>query len=417
MRTAFYIWEYPPAIVGGLGTYAQYITQEFKSLGWDVSVYTLNPGNLKISEVVGGVDVHRPLMVKADNIFPMIVSDELKSWGTHLQFFNDMFLYNTLAAANMITDITTNERDELNIISIHDWLSSVAGIICKNQLNTPVIFHVHSTEWGRSRGNGSTIVEYLESLMAEKADGIITVSHAMKQDLMLHGWPESKIHVVWNGVDPEKYNPTRYRSEDVQALRNRYGIVRDETMILFIGRLTRVKGVGNLVQAMPLILAEYPNTKLVILGTGEEQREIVELADRLGIIKKVKCRFEFVPEDERILHYAAADLCAFPSIYEPFGIVSLEAMAMAKPIVVGAKGVVGFREQVLITGPERNGVHVNGANPEDIAWGIKEILQDTSRAKRWGRNGRKRVMKNFTWRQSAAQTLDIYQRVLNKRAS
>ncbi|NIR86477.1 glycosyltransferase family 4 protein, partial [Candidatus Bathyarchaeota archaeon] len=102
------------------------------------------------------------------------------------------------------------------------------------------------------------------------------------------------------------------------------------------------------------------------------------------------------------------DLCIFPSTYEPFGIVSLEAMSMEKPIVVGAKGVVGFKEQVLPTGPDQNGVHVNGNDPADIAWGIKEILKDSSRAKKWGRNGRKRVLKYFTWRKVAEQTLEIY---------
>jgi glycosyltransferase involved in cell wall biosynthesis len=116
-----------------------------------------------------------------------------------------------------------------------------------------------------------------------------------------------------------------------------------------------------------------------------------------------------VPENERILHYAAADVCVFPSTYEPFGIVSLEAMSMAKPIVVGAQGVVGFREQVFSSGPEQNGVHVNGGNPADIAWGLKQALCDTQRAENWGENGRKRVLQYFTWRKAAEQTLRIYE--------
>lgn len=90
----------------------------------------------------------------------------------------------------------------------------------------------------------------------------------------------------------------------------------------------------------------------------------------------------WVPEEERILHYAAADLCVFPSVYEPFGIVSLEAMAMAKPVVVGAHGVVGFREQIISSGPDQNGIHVNDENAADIAWGVKEVLKDSERAER-----------------------------------
>jgi glycosyltransferase involved in cell wall biosynthesis len=180
-------------------------------------------------------------------------------------------------------------------------------------------------------------------------------------------------------------------------------------MILFLGRLTWVKGVTNLVQGLPIVLEEYPKTKLVILGKGEQQNDIIETANRLGVNGNVACQFEFVPENERILHYAAADVCVFPSTYEPFGIVSLEAMSMGKPIVVGAQGVVGFREQVLSSGPEQNGVHVNGGDPADIAWGLKQALCDTQRAEKWGENGRKRVLQYFTWRKAAEQTLRIYE--------
>jgi glycogen(starch) synthase len=412
LRIAFFVLEYPPAIVGGLGTYAEYMTKEFVALGWDVSVYTLNPGNLQTREILGGVEIHRPLLVEANNVFPLFVADDLKRWGTNIKFFSDIFAYNMLSAAKMINAVIKKENYDYAVVSINDWLSSIAGIICKNELKIPVIFHVHSTEWGRSGGEGSATVNHLESMMAEKADGIITVSHAMKEDLVKHGWPESKIHVVWNGGDPEKYDPQKCKAEDVQKLRQRYGIAKDETMILFLGRLTWVKGVRNLVQAMPLVLAEYPKAKLAIVGKGEEQRDITELADRLGINKNVEYRLEFVSEEERILHYAASDLCVFPSVYEPFGIVSLEAMSMEKPVVVGAKGVVGFREQVMPAGPEQNGVHVDGGNPVDIAWGIKEVLKDPERAKMWGENGRKRVLEYFTWRKVAEQTIDIYKSLL-----
>jgi glycosyltransferase involved in cell wall biosynthesis len=124
-----------------------------------------------------------------------------------------------------------------------------------------------------------------------------------------------------------------------------------------------------------------------------------------------------VPEPERIAYYAAADMCVFPSTYEPFGIVSLEAMSMAKPVVVGANGVVGFKEQVVSSGADQNGVHVNGNDPADIAWGLKEVLKDPDRAKRWGENGRKRVLQYFTWRKAAQQTLDVYESLLPKKES
>jgi len=409
LRIGFFVWEYPPQLVGGLGTYAEYITHEFVELGHDVTVFTLNPGNLDTREVMKGVEVHRPMIADASNVFPMFVTEDLRRWGTNIRFFNDIFIYNILSATKFINGLIKKEHSKFDLVCVHDWLSSIAGIITKNETDIPVVFHVHSTEWGRSGAQGSEVVSHFETAIAQAANRIITVSNAMRDDLTRHGWSESKISVVWNGVDPERYNPDKCGAEDIEKLRAKYGIKENERMLLFLGRLTWVKGIRNLVQAMPLIAKEYPDVKLVILGKGEEQTDIAETASRLGMKDKVICRFEFVPEDERILHYAASDLCVFPSTYEPFGIVSLEAMAMKKPVVVGARGVVGFREQVIMSGPDQNGIHVNGEDPADIAWGIGETLQDSERSKVWGENGRKRVLQYFTWEKVAEQTLQIYQ--------
>jgi glycogen(starch) synthase len=411
LRIGFFVWEYPPKLVGGLGTYAEHITREFVKLGHDVTVFTLNPGKLKTKEIIKGVEVHRPMIANASNVFPMFVTDDLKKWGTNIRFFSDLFISNVLSATKFVNGLIRRESYNFDVVCVHDWLSSISGIMVKNETKMPLVFHVHSTESGRSGGQGSQVVSHLEWATAQAADRIITVSHVMKEDLIRHGWPGSKISVVWNGVDPEKYGPENCAKEDVERIRQRYGIKNGESMLLFLGRLTWVKGVRNLLQAMPLILEEYPQTKLVILGKGEEQRDVLETATRLGIPHKVACRFEFVSEKERILHYAAADVCVFPSIYEPFGIVSLEAMSMAKPLIVGAKGVVGFREQVISSGPDQNGVHVNGENPTDIAWGIKHVLNDPERAKLWGKNGRKRVVQYFTWKKAAEQTIQIYKAV------
>lgn len=412
MRIGFFVWEYPPALVGGLGTYAQYVTQQYVDIGHDVSVFTLNPGNLKTREIIRGVEVHRPLIADASNVFPFFVTDDLKKWGTNIKLFNDIFIYNILSATKFINGLIKKEQYKFDVVCVHDWLSSVSGLVIKNETKIPVVFHTHSTEWGRSGGQGSEVVTHMETAMAQNADRIITVSYAMQQDLIKHGWPQSKISVVWNGVDTERYDPRRIKEEDVKALRQQYGIPDDWNMILFIGRLTWVKGARNILQAMPSVLREFPNTKLVILGKGEEQRDITETADRLNVKDKIVYRFDFVPEEERILHYAAADLCVFPSLYEPFGIVSLEAMAMEKPVVVGARGVVGFREQVVNAGVDQTGVHVNGEDPSDIAWGIKETLRSPEKARNWGENGRRRVLEFFTWRKVADETLKIYESLL-----
>jgi len=409
LRIGFFVWEFPPIIVGGLGTYAEYITREYIELGHDVTVFTLNPGNLTTREVYKGVEVHRPLTADASNVFPVFVTEDLRRWGTNIKFFNDIFLYNILSSTKFINGLIGKEEYKFDVVCVHDWLSSIAGNIIKNETKLPVVFHVHSTERGRSGDVGSEVVTHLENQMAERADHIITVSEVMREDLVRHGWQASKISAVWNGVDPDKYDPSTVEPEEIEKVRQRLGVAKDDNMILFIGRLTWVKGVRNLVQALPSVVKDNPKTKLVILGKGEEQKDVIELSQRLGVEKNVVCRFEFVPEPERITCYAAADACIFPSTYEPFGIVSLEAMSLAKPVVVGANGVVGFKEQVVSGGPDQNGLHVNGNDPADIAWGLKEVLKDPARAKQWGENGRKRVLQYFTWRKAAEQTLRIYE--------
>jgi glycogen(starch) synthase len=412
LRIGFFVWEYPPALVGGLGTYAEYVTQEYVDIGHDVSVFTLNPGNLKTREILRGVEVHRPLIADASNVFPFFVVDDLKKWGTNIRLFNDIFIYNILSATKFINGLIKKEKYNFDVVCVHDWLSSIAGLVIKNESKIPVIFHTHSTEWGRSSGQGSEVVGHFESAMAQNSDRIITVSYAMQRDLIQHGWPQSKISMVWNGVDADRYDPRKAKQEEIKAIRQKYGIPDGWNMILFVGRLTWVKGVRNILQALPMVLKEFPNSKLVILGKGEEQRDIVETAERLNIRDNVVYRFDFVPESERILHYAAADLCVFPSTYEPFGIVSLEAMSMEKPIVVGARGVVGFREQVVSSGTDQCGIHINGEDPADIAWGIKETLKNPEKARNWGENGRKRVLEFFTWRKVADETLKIYESLI-----
>jgi len=414
MNIAFFSWEYPPFLVGGLGTYASYMTKGLAELGHGVSVFTLGRGDLRTREVMWGIEVHRPLLINASNILPVFVTEDLRRWGTNIKMFSDVLVHNVLSSAKFINLCVRREGRRYDVACVHDWLSAMSGLIIKNELDLPVVFHVHSVEWGRSGDGGSRVISQLEDEMARAADAIITVSHAMKDDLTRHGWDEGKIHVVWNGVDPEVYNPEKVPEGAVRNLREKYGIGEGERMILFIGRLTWVKGVRNLIQAMPMILSEFPNTKLVILGRGEEQADVMELVERLGLRGKVIYRFEYVLEDERILHYAASDLCVFPSIYEPFGIVSLEAMAMEKPLVVGARGVVGFREQVVPSGQEQTGIHVNGHDPADIAWGVKEVLRDPERARVWGKNGRRRVLRYFTWRSAVEQTARIYEGVMRK---
>jgi glycosyltransferase involved in cell wall biosynthesis len=162
---------------------------------------------------------------------------------------------------------------------------------------------------------------------------------------------------------------------------------------------------------MPIILRDVPNAKLVILGKGEQEDMIKHMISNLGISKSVVTRFEFVNEEERLLNYAACDVAVFPSKYEPFGIVCTEAMSMGKPVVVGARGTSGFKEQIVPAGPDRCGSHVNPYDPHDIAKFTIELLKDKDLRMRAGKNARKRVLENYTIEKMAAETLNIYKEV------
>jgi glycosyltransferase involved in cell wall biosynthesis len=183
-------------------------------------------------------------------------------------------------------------------------------------------------------------------------------------------------------------------------------------MILFLGRLVGVKGVDKLVMAMPHILQKIPNAKLVIVGLGDLQDYLVNLVRMMKLQDVVKFNFEFIPEEERILHYAACEVAVFPSLYEPFGIVALEAMSMERPVVVGAAGVSGMREIVIPCGEEQCGYHINPNNPADIAWGVVSALENPERRKWLGKNGRRRVLNEFTWDKIAEKTIELYERVI-----
>ena len=411
MKIAFFVYEFEPLLVGGLGVYAIEITKKFVELGNDVHVFTMNDGTLKEEEEINKVRVFRPKIFACEAIFPWIVNEDLARWGTHLKFFADIFAYNFLTAEKFLK---IANKEKFDVVAFHDWLSAFSGVIIENNLKEKIgtVFHIHSTEQQRSLGGGSETIKHIEKKAVEGADGAITVSYAMKDHLKELGYPIEKIEVVYNGVDAEKYSLKNVDWNLVNELKKRYGIKEDEKVVFFIGRLTWVKGVYNLVHALPLVLQDFPNVKLIILGKGEQYKDLLYHVKMHNLQEKVVIRSEWVSEKERIAHYALADLCVFPSLSEPFGIVCLEAMAMEKPVVVGAAGISGLREQVIPSGEKRTGVHVNGNDPKDIAWGIKVALENWEEAKRWGKNGRKRVLENFTWDKVAKKTLEVYEKVL-----
>ncbi|MEA2055359.1 MAG: glycosyltransferase family 4 protein [Candidatus Thermoplasmatota archaeon] len=409
MKIVHFSWEYPPIIYGGLGTFATEMSQKQAYFGNDVTVFTINNNNkLKTYEKMNGVDVYRPKTLDLTSTYLLFADYELRSWGDNFKFFADVINYNTMSASQLVNLLIRKDQKKYDVIDAHDWLGIIGGMIVKKETKAPLVFHVHSTEVGRSTGRGSHAIKDIEFEGGQQADCVITVSYAMRDELEKLGFPFDKIRVCWNGVDPSKYDPNKITAEEKKQLRQRYGITDNENMLFFVGRLVTVKGVDHLVNAMPSVIEEFPNTKLVILGIGDMESSLKSQVENLGIQDKVIFRNEFVDEKERILHYAASDVVVLPSLYEPFGIVCTEAMSMAKPVVIGAKGTNGMREQVIPTGDKQCGIHVNGLDSGDIAWGIKQVLQQDDKGVYMGKNARQRVLETFSWESVAKRTLDIY---------
>ncbi|MCW4016992.1 MAG: glycosyltransferase family 4 protein [Candidatus Bathyarchaeota archaeon] len=414
MKIAVMVYEYPPKIVGGLGTYAAEITRKFVLLGHDVTVFTMNDdqGSLPTRELLRGIEIHRPVHIDVSDSLPDVLAEDVKKWGRGIQFFSKILMYNYLSAAKMINELVRGEDFKFDLVVAHDWLSVIAGITIKKELGIPLAFHVHSNERGRTLGNGSSVVSSIENRGGQMADRVITVSYAMQDELIQAGFPAENIRVCYNGVDPKKYSPDQVSKERIREIKSKYGLGDDDMMILFVGRLVWIKGVDKLIRAMPQVLQKIPNAKLVVVGLGDMRDYLEGLVRNLKLDDVVKFRFEFIPEEERIAHYAACDVAAYPSLYEPFGIVTLEAMSMEKPVVVGAAGTSGMREIVSISGPDQCGFHINPNDPSDIAWGIVSAIEDPEKRIQFGRNGRNRVIELFSWDAAAKSTIDRYTELL-----
>ncbi len=383
-------------------------------MGNDVTVFTLNDGKLEEHEILNGIDVYRPRILNAEDVVPTVVAEDIRKWGTGIRFFGDLTMSNILSANILVNELVRKEHRKYDAIIVHDWLSIMGGMIAKRELSRPLIFHLHSTEKGRTLGEGSKTVRDLEYMGGQKAEHVVTVSYAMRDELLSLGFPEGKISVVYNGVDAMKYDSATVSKDKAEQVRSRYGINPNDLMVLFIGRIVVVKGVDRLAQSMTYVRKKIPNAKLVIVGTSDMQYAIEEMVRTLKLEDIVKLRFEWMQEDERIAHYAASDICVFPSLYEPFGIVALEAMSMSKPVVVGARGVSGMKEFVVPSGESQTGFHINPYEPLDIAWGITSALENVDRARAIGRQGRKLVLDNFTWESVATTTMHLYEDLLSR---
>jgi len=177
MKIAVFVYEYPPKIVGGLGTYAAEITRKFVLMDHDVTVFTMNDdgGTLPTREIWRGIEIHRPLHIDISDSLPDVISEDIKKWGRGQILFGKLMVYNYLSASKLVNDLIKKEGMKYDLVIAHDWLSVMGGTTVKKETGLPLAFHVHSTEKGRTLGNGSNVVSNIEMRGANMADMIVRV--------------------------------------------------------------------------------------------------------------------------------------------------------------------------------------------------------------------------------------------------
>ena len=360
MRIIMLSWEYPPNIVGGMGRHVADLSPALAQLGVEVHVITpINKLNQAKIQIEDGVHVHRvyaPPFEPNETIYNYAIKT-----NRYLEQYTSYMTY---------TDA---------IIHVHDWLTSFASIALKERWNCPLLATIHATERGRGRGNITNKlqreIEEEERRLTHEVDHIIVCSQPMHQEVMDYfNIPAHKTTVIPNGVS---LSPYQHSEKEISDYRSRYAQNPDTLIITSVGRLVYEKGIHVLVQAMPEVLKKYPNAKLLIAGKGPEYTPLEEQIVELGLTDNVSL-LGFVSDQERDLLFKIANCAAFPSLYEPFGIVALEAMVHRCPVIVSEVGglveTVSHGETGLTTYPNQ---------AESVAWAIDEIITHPTQAEQY----------------------------------
>ncbi|HHU92339.1 MAG TPA: glycosyltransferase family 4 protein [Halanaerobiaceae bacterium] len=380
-------WEYPPVSHGGLARHVQDLSEALVRKGIEVFVVTQGSAELPADEIINGVRVLRtiPVAVTANNFVEDILQLNFQLLERALVLFREL-------------------DNNLDIIHGHDWLVFWASKVLKHSFTTPLIYTIHATEFGRNQGIYNDMQRYINDLewyASFEAWKLIVCSQYMNNEVRnLFQVPEDKAVVIGNGVNEENY-----RGDSSPAYRDFYASP-DEDIVFYVGRIVREKGIQVLIQAIPEILKTNPKTKFVIAGKGPYLDNLRSLAEYLGVAERVYFT-GFISDRERNNLYRIADVAVFPSLYEPFGIVALEAMVTRTPVIVSEVG--GLAEFVR---DGENGLTVKPNDPQQLAEKIRFLLNNKERAREMASRAYEIVKRDFTWDEIANKTLAVYEEVI-----
>ena len=396
MRVLELSWEYPPYLVGGMG---QHIAGLAPALGGLNTTFGPMEVDVITTRFAGGPAIEHPnqyVTIHRVDLPPIDPNDT----------YNHVLADNAILA-EYATELA--EQKQYQIIHIHDWLTGAAGIELKNRFKVPLVATIHATERGRQQGfiqsEVSRKIESLEHSVCHEAWKIIACSEYMVKELhRIFGTPFDKIIVIPNGFNISKNALTSEREK--QALRDKYA-PNGEHLLLYVGRITHEKGVHVLIDAMPAILAEFPDTKLLV--AGKNGRRLQPQAEYLGVADSVQI-LGFISDEQRDHLYQIVDAAVFPSLYEPFGIVALEAMGLGCSVIASHVGglceVVQHREDGLTIYPD---------DPGSIAWAVRELFRDPEAAEIRRERAKRKVVERYSWQGVAERTARMFESVALER--
>jgi glycogen synthase len=400
MKIALLTNEYPPHTYGGAGVHVEYLSRELARLeGGRHDIHVFCFGEQK--EYVGNITVEG---IRPAFDFPFQDS-------RHQKLLDSLF-------RNILM---TGSIKEVDVVHCHTWYTHLAGCLIKQIFGIPLVITTHSLEphrpWKAEQlGSAYRASTWLEKTAYDNVDGVIAVSESMKTDVHdLYHVPFEKIRVIFNGIDVNQYK-TMFNS----AVLTSYGINPDKPYLLFVGRITRQKGLIHLVNATKWLL---PGIQIVLCAGAPDTEEIgKEIAERVTEVRaetenEILWICQWVPRADLIYLFSHASVFVCPSVYEPFGIINLEAMACETPVVASAVGgipevVVHGETGLLVPFKPISAHNFEPKDPEqfsrDLAAGINSLFRSHEKMRVMGLKSRDRVENHFSWESVAKQTLEFY---------
>ncbi len=377
MKVSLLTYEFPPRIYGGAGVHVLHMASQLRHMV-DLEVRTLHP-----AEDMEGVRIRR--------YYPTLPKGPEDREGKAVEVLS--------LNVNIVAD-----PFDTDVVHTHTWYMSFAGMVAKRLYDTKLVATVHSLEplrpWKEEQlGRGYRLSSWVEENGLGACDAVVAVSEEMSADIQKHyGIPAERVHVIPNGVDA-----TAYRRREDPSVLERLGV--EVPYILFLGRLSRQKGIFDLVEAFKALKAK--SNLVLVTGPADTTELVDELSEALRGLAGIRWINRMVTHEEAVALYSSCEVFVCPSRYEPFGIINLEAMACERPVVAtevgGIAGVVRDGKTGVLVPPE---------DPRALAKAIDTLMADSKLREDMGKKGRMRVEKHFTWKTVAERTVELYRSLL-----